>query len=532
MQTTIDASKLLYVGDRLGFFVPSSSKMEVDYIKVKHVKRKMKYIKNATLGELENLGPNVNSKYTEKSPVISADGKTMYFAFEDNPDKNIGKELKTDIGYSKMDENGNWSPMVVMDAPINNQYHNYIISMSPDENSALFGNVYLEDGSMSNGISYGIKRNGKWQKPKKVEITNYKNVNQYSGFWLAPDGLKLISACENEKSYGAKDLFVSFLQDDGSWSEPENMGANINTWAEEFTPYIAADGMTMFFSSYGHEGYGSADVFMTKRLDDTWTNWSDPVNCGKGINSEDWDAYFRIDAKGEYGYMVSTGDNSLGEEDIFRVKIGEEIRPELLNLITGKVYNAKTNEVIEGAIEYEDLTDGKKLGIAYATVENGYKIILPKGKNYGFRASADGFISVSNNIDLTNISEYGEKEVNLFLVPIEKGQSLTLNNLFFDSGKSVLKKESFSELNRLVKIMNSNPNLKIEIAGHTDSDGDTQKNLVLSQNRAKAVRDYLISKGVSSSSLTSVGYGESKPKAKNDTPEGKKMNRRVELKIL
>ena len=208
------------------------------------------------------------------------------------------------------------------------------------------------------------------------------------------------------------------MNEDGSWSEPQNMGSVINTYSGEFTPYIAADGVTMFFSSYGHEGYGSSDVFMTKRLDDTWTNWSEPTNLGPVINSSSWDAYFKIDAQGIYGYMVSSGEGSIGSEDLYRIKLGEGIKPEVLNLISGKVYNAKTNEIIDAAIEYENLSDGEKLGIAYSTSDNGFKIVLPKGKKYGFLASADGYISVSNNLDLTKIEQYEEKEINLYLVPI------------------------------------------------------------------------------------------------------------------
>ncbi|MCB0479101.1 MAG: OmpA family protein [Crocinitomicaceae bacterium] len=523
---------LLFVGQSFGYFVSEVIKMEVEYLKITRRKMVMDVVQYPTKGDkLENLGSGVNSKYSELNPLISVDNKTIYYAIKNNPDMNIGEDLLLDAAYSTKDANGNWTGTKLVEGPVNNKHHNYMISISPDENSALFGNTYEEGGGSNIGVSYGVKRNGKWQKPETMEIKDFKNLSNYTEYCLSPDGMTILIAYESEDTYGGRDIYVSFLQDDGTWSKPKNCGPTINSYGIEMTPFIAADGKTLFFSSYGHPGYGSADVFISKRLDDTWTNWSKPKNAGNVINSSNFDAYFKIDAQGIYGYMVSS-NNSIGMEDIYRIQIGEGLKPDILNLIAGKVYNAKTNEIIDAAIEYEDLSEGKKLGIAYSTSENGYKIALPKGKQYGFRASAEGFISVSNNIDLTNITKYEEKEVNLYLVPIESGQSLTLNNLFFDSGKSTLKKESFSELNRLAKVMKDNGSMKIEISGHTDSDGDEQKNLTLSQNRAKAVKDYLITKGVSTDNLKSVGFGEKNPKASNDTPEGKAMNRRVEMKIL
>lgn len=523
---------LLFVGNNLGFFVSGVMKVEIDEITITRMNSKLDVVENPTLGsELENLGANVNSAYTELNPIITTDDKTIFFAVKNNPNLQVEDSKRLSIMKSEKGADGKWQKAELVKGPVNNKNHNFVISVSPDGNTALFGNTYESDGGSKAGVSYGVKRNGMWQTPKTVEIEDYKNLSDYAEYSLSPDGLTLLIALETEDTYGSRDIYVSFLQDNGKWTNPKNCGPVINSVGTEMTPYVAADGKTVYFSSYGHPGYGSADVFISRRLDDTWTNWSKPRNAGDVINSENFDAYFKIDAQGVYGYMVS-GNNAIGMEDIFRIKVGDGLRPDVLNLIAGKVYNSKTNEIIDAAIEYEDLSEGKKLGIAYSTKENGYKIALPKGKQYGFRASAEGFISVSNNIDLTNISKYEEKEVNLYLVPIEKGQSLTLNNLFFDSGKSVLKKESFSELNRIAKVMKANSSMKIEISGHTDSDGEAQKNLILSQNRAKAVLNYLIEKGVSSDNLKSIGFGETKPKATNDTPEGKKQNRRVELKIL
>lgn len=523
----------MFWGSKLGFIMDKGQAIEVDEMKVKRVKLSIDEVPHAVLEDsLTNLGENVNSTASDLVPIISSDGKRLYYSIQGSKELNLGEDQELDVFMAEIGENGEFKERVRLPAPINNEEHNSMISISPDENSALFLNSYNEDGTMSGGISYGIKRDGKWLRPEKVKINDYKNLAKKTEYCLSADGLVLLSSADTGEGYGINDINVSFLQEDGSWSKPKNLGPTINTYHKEISPFLAADGKTLFFSSYGHPGYGKADIFVSKRLDDTWQNWTKPKNVGPIINSKGFDAYFKIDAQGIYAYLSSAKEGTIGRSDIWRIKVGEGLRPEALNLVIGKVFNAETNKEIEAAIEYEDLTDGKRLGVAYSTTENGYKITLPKGKKYGFRASADGFISVAQNLDLTDITKYDEKTVNLYLVPIKKGQKLTLNNLFFDSGKSTLKKESFSELNRLADIMKKNPEMKIEISGHTDSDGDASKNKVLSQDRAKAVLQYLISKGVNKSNMTSIGYGESQPVADNNTDEGKKQNRRVEMKIL
>lgn len=228
--------------------------------------------------------------------------------------------------------------------------------------------------------------------------------------------------------------------------------------------------------------------------------------------------------------MVS--DRNSKSENIIRIKLEQEDRPDPVVLIRGKVFNAKTKEPLEAMIEYEDISDGKKYGITYSDPKSGdYTIVLPYGKNYGFNALADNFIAVSDNIDITEVGGYKEITRDLYMVPIEVGETVLLNNIFFETNKATLKSASYAELNRIKKIMDKNPQLKIEISGHTDNVGDKSYNQNLSLKRAQAVLDYLKNKGIETNRMSSKGYGMEKPVADNSTEEGRAKNRRVEFTI-
>jgi len=288
----------------------------------------------------------------------------------------------------------------------------------------------------------------------------------------------------------------------------------------------------LYFSSNREGGLGDNDIWKTTRLDDTWQNWSAPQNLGATINSDAWDAYFSLDAKGEYAYMTSS-KNSLGGSDIVKIKLAVENKPQPVVLIKGRVLNKSTNAPIQASIRYEDLSTGKNEGIAISDpVAGKYQIALPYGKNYGFNASADGFMPVSENIDLSKVSEYKEMIRDLYLLPIEKGQVVRINNVFFEFAKAELKLESFPELNRLVELMQKNPNMKIELGGHTDNVGSEESNLKLSSDRTLSIQTYLVSKGIVADRIKAKGYGKSSPVVDNDTEEHRALNRRVEFTIL
>lgn len=478
----------------------------------------------------ENLGRSINTKYSEHWPVISPDGKTLYFLREGHPEN---ESESGDIWFSNLQSDGIWTLARHMGKPLNTLDGGSVCSVSPDGNTLLLLGFYNKTGRINfDGFSLSHRTKDGWSFPLGVPIKNFYNLNNHWSGYLSNDGKKLFMGIQRTDSYGECDIYVSFLQSNNVWTEPINLGNVINTKEMEEDAFLAADDVTLYFESKGHGGYGGFDVFMAKRLDDTWENWSTPVNLGATINTKEDDQEYYITAKGDYAYFAS-GDNSFGELDIFRIKLPEKVKPKPVVLIYGKVLNAKTNEPIEAEIKYEVLSTGVEAGIANSNPNDGsYKIILPYGKNYGYSAKATGYYSVSENINLEKLSGYKEIERNLYLAPIEIGEVVRLNNVFFDFDKYELKPESFPELDRVVKFLNDYPTLEIELSGHTDNIGSDDYNQKLSENRANAVAEYIYSKGISKNRISVIGYGETHPVDTNDTEEGRQKNRRVEFKIL
>jgi outer membrane protein OmpA-like peptidoglycan-associated protein len=317
-----------------------------------------------------------------------------------------------------------------------------------------------------------------------------------------------------------RDLYAIFMRDDGTWTAPMNLGPTVNTLAEEGTPFIAADGKTMYFYSWGYSSYGQSDMYVTRRLDDTWKKWSEPENLGPDLNTPGWDAYYTLTASGEYAYFVSEKE-SYGLSDVFRAKLPQALRPAPVVLVSGTVIDKKTGKPLEATIKYELLPGGKDVGVAHSNPVTGeYKIILPAGAMYGFRAETKGYIPVNENLDVKKVKEYSEVTRNLELVPPEVGSVVRMNNIFFETGKSELKSESNAELDRLVESLKTSQTMELLIAGHTDNVGNDNSNKALSD-----------AKGIKSDRLKTSGFGKSKPVATNDTEEGRQLNRRVEFTI-
>lgn len=483
--------------------------------------------------EVENLGEKVNTGVTETKPIISADGKTLYFCRQNYKYNVGGKKDDQDIWFSELKNNREWSFAANIGGPLNDKNNNGVSSVSNDGNTLLLINEYLEDGGFKAGASVSHRVKGGWSKPEKLNIEKFSNKGMYLDFCLAGSGKALIMAINKPDSYGEQDLYVSFSTGENNWSEPLNLGKNINTRKAEFSPFLAADDKTLYFASDGYEGYGGSDIYYTKRLDDTWKNWSKPVNLGAKVNSSDWDGYYSVSAAGDYAYLVSTRNSIGNSRDIYRIGLSNEHKPEPVLLLTGTVYNAKTKEPIEAKIIFENLPEGKEHGIASSNPDNGnYKIVLPKGKNYAYLAQAKGFLSLEESIDLSNLKDYTEIKKDLYLIPIEVGQKVELKNVFFVRGMPALLEDSYPELQRLAKQLIENPGIYIELAGHTDNQGNSEMNLKLSEDRVKVVKKFLVSKGVQEKRIELKAYGGSRPIASNSKEETRKLNRRVEVTVL
>lgn len=502
---------------------------------------------------IDRLSENVNSEYKEYKPLLSPDGKVLYFSRKNHPENIGGVDDDEDIWYSEKDpETGEWMKAKNMGAVLNNDGPNYVSSITPDGKSVvlLLGNTYLDNGKMAAGVSVSSKQNGEWTKPQKLEIRNEYNYSDKSYFYLNNNRKVLLMSVMREDTHGGLDMYVSFLEEDSTWTEPLNIGSKVNTVGDEVSPFMAADDETLYFSSNGYSGFGGSDVFAVKRLDDTWTNWSEPRNMGETINSQFEDLFFYIPVKSDKAYYSrGVSDDDL---DIYSVDLPLYVMPELIVSVKGQLLDAKTGNPISAKIIYERLSDGKEIGITQSDpITGNYELLLPAGEQYGIRAEANGYISENQNIDLTNWD--GSKnssidhedfsltavnddekplEQDLALVPIEKNAIITLNNVFFDFDKATLKEESFPELSRLVKTLSSRVSMTIEVDGHTDNTGPDEYNLYLSERRAKAVANYLIEQGVENSRIEVKFFGETQPVESNNTREGRRKNRRVEFKII
>ena len=520
----------------------------------------------------ESIGSAVNTEYSELNPVMSPDGKVLYFGRKNHPQNKFGMagteqiSGSQDIWYSES-LMGAWTTARRMSESLNRDQYNTIYSVSPDGQTILVKGAYVNGQYETRGFSIAKKSATGWDVPKKMEIPKYEKLsrgkNEYG--YLTNDGKTLLMAFSEKKNSDEDDIYASFLEKDGSWSEPMNLGDDVNTNFTETTPFLAADGKTLYFSSNREGGKGSNDIWVCKRKDETWIHWTEPTNIGEPINTDQYDAYYTISAAGDYAYFISS-NNSLGKKDIFRLKIDQpkpvetmpttttpmaggekksepqkpkDIKSEPVVLVSGKVIDGKTGKVPKNAqIIYEDLTNGKELGVATPDPITGiYKVVLPYGKNYGITTKIEGYIGTSQNIDLSKITgkylEIEDKDMTVTPVAsVEVGTKISMNNIFFEFGKATLRPESYPELNRLSAFFKGNAKMLTEISGHTDNVGSDEINNKLSQERADVVRNYLLTQGVSAERITAKGYGKNKPKVANDTPENQAINRRVEFEIL
>ena len=496
---------------------------------------------------LRNLGPNVNSKYVDTHPVISPDGRTLFFARQSHPDNVGGDRDPQDIWYAKLlsGKNQTWGPARNLGTPPNSpEDPNGLASVSANGQVALLIGLYEEGLMQPKGFSTSRRSPGGWSVPQPVQIDNYINQDpEHIDGFLATSGKALLMAVQRPDGVGGQDIYVSFPKPlpvgvqpspklPVQWTKPRNLGPAINTAKADFAPFLASDDKTLYFASEGHGGYGQSDIFYSKRLDDTWTNWSPPRNLGPVVNSPDFDAYYTVSAAGDHAYLVSARNGLGGSKDIFRVALAPAYKPEIVTLVQGKVLDATTKKPIRAIIHYENLITGEEIGVAESSpIDGSYTIVLPAGVQYGYRAEAPDYLAENASLDATDASKYSEQQQDLFLVPFKVGQKVRLNNIFFPQSRYYLQPSSFPELLRLVKILRDYPTVEILIGGHTDNQGEPALNQKLSEDRVNEVKKYLVSKGIPASRLQTQGFGGTQPIASNEQEETRRFNRRVEFTI-
>lgn len=468
----------------------------------------------------------------EFSPKISPDGRTLYFVRE------CEGHADQDIWVSEMDSTQKWSKAKAAGPPLNNKGHNFVASVSADGTVLLIGNKYNEDGSdAGEGVSMATKDdNGNWKVPKALQIPNYKNTNEHANYFLGGNNKVLLMAIQNDKSVGDLDLYVSLYNDIyDKWSEPKNLGVTINTPYAEDYPYLANDGVTLYFSSKGNIGFGGHDIYVSKRLDDSWTSWTKPQNLGPFINSKSDDKGFSISSQGDHAYFNSAGfDSDLHHMDIYKVDLPRMLRQVPRILMSGRVMDAQdSSKPLRATILVKDTQD-KEVAFCFSNPKTGhYAVALDANKPYKIKVDVLGYFALQESLVFRDSLSYIEKNKDFKLSKfLDSGMVMTFQNIGFEYGKSTIREESYEEVKHIALLLKQMKKSKFKISGHTDNIGSSNYNLLLSQQRASSVRDFLMREGVPASRLVYEGIGEEMPIASNDTEEGRAKNRRVEVTLI
>jgi outer membrane protein OmpA-like peptidoglycan-associated protein len=483
--------------------------------------------------EVKNLGKNINSAFPEYAPVISADESVLIFTSRRN--NSTGGKIAEDGGffediYISYNNNGEWSEPQSIGTNINTAGHEATIGLSVD-GQQLF--IYKDDNGDGN-IYYSKLDGDTWQTPVKLS-DNVNSKSWESHATISSDGNTLYFTSDRKGGFGGRDIYFSRRLPNGDWGLPINMGPKINTPYDEEGPFIHPDNRTLFFSSKGHNSMGGFDVFISIKDDNG--NWSQAMNMGFPLNSSDDDVFYVLSADGKRAYYSSFKEDGYGEKDLYMASF-IEFKEKPLALVKGTVKDAYGNVPKDVVIIVTDNESGETIGTYIPNSKTGnYLFILPPGANYNISYEAEGYLFKSENIDIPDDANYFQINKAIELEAIQIGSKIVLNNIFFDFDKATLRDISKVELEKLTKLLELNSKMSVEISGHTDAKGNEDYNLKLSQDRAQAVVNYLINKGIDKNRMVAKGYGKSKPVAQNynpdgsENPEGMQLNRRVELKV-
>ncbi len=468
----------------------------------------------------QNMGDSINSSALEYFPSLTIDGSKMIFTRRVNNDEDF---------YESNFVNGKWSNAKPLGGKVNTNFNEGAQNISQDGQLLVFTGCNYPEGEGSCDLYFSVRTNNGWSEPQNLGPM----VN--TDFWesspsLSPDKRDLYFASSMAGGFGGRDIWVTHRLPSGKWSRPENLGEAINTSGDESCPFMHADNETLYFNSNGHTGYGMTDLFFSKKVNDS--SWVVAENLGYPINTIDDQGSLIVAADGKTAYYASEGNDTRGGLDIYTFQLRKDMRPLKTLWVKGKIFDKKTKAGLPSAVELSDVK-GQKLISKIQTDEDGnYFITLPVGKDYAFNVNRKGYLFYSDNFSLLDNNIDSVFTVNIPLQPIEKGATIVLKNIFFETGKFDLKPESMMELDKLVMLLIDNPNLKIQIDGHTDNVGQANENLLLSNNRAKAVVAYLSGKAINAQRLIYKGFGAGKPVADNSTERGRALNRRTELSVI
>lgn len=435
----------------------------------------------AFTGNSEKLGPEINSRYSEIKPMPSPDGTNLFFSRMYFPGNTGGKSDPQDIYISRLID-GNWSEARNLGIPLNDQYANGLCSISPDGNTLYLINHYRPGSDPAPGLSCSVKTPAGWSSPSGITIEDFHTSGDFQDFYMSADGQVLFMALQRGGGHGKQDLYVSMRTSSGSFGRPLNLGPEVNTAKSEFAPVLMPDNQTLFFASDGHAGYGQSDMFVTRRLDDNWQRWTRPRNLGPAVNGPGWEAYFYPSPGGDCAYFVSSDIKSDGNRNIYRIPVLEQVEWSAPGL-----HPHEPGSIADMSLPYDESA--------------GISLPAPAPSLHFTRVPKD----------------------NIFLIP---------NPLLFERSKDKLLEHSLTELQKLAAVLWSNPQIRIELAGHTDALGPEKARQQLSEKRVYRIRDYLSSCGIDRNRIHAVGYGSSRPLAPNDTEANRAKNRRVEIRLL
>lgn len=486
----------------------------------------------------ENLGPNVNSVDDEYLPALTVDGGTLVFTrrFPRKPTTTATTAEEEDFYISQRTASG-WSKAIRMAEPVNSNDNEGAQCVSQDGRVMFFTACGRRDGGGRCDIYMCTNKGDKWSRPRNLgpDVNSAAWESQPS---FSIDGKTLYFSSDRKGGYGGKDIWKTVFMN-GHWTAPENLGPTINTPGDESSPYIHYDDKTLYFSSNGHAGMGGLDLFLSHCTD---TGWETPTNLGYPINSAGDESGLIVAANGSTAIYASEREGGFGGQDLYAFELPVEVRAAVTFNVKGCVYDKKSQQKLKCFIQVFDVTREDRVKevaeVSSDAVDGSYMVSLPNSGSFAFQISADGYLFYSENFDFEvgNANAPDGKAYSfsrdIALTPIEVGESIVLSNVFFAFGTSTLLEESRVDLDKVLDIMQKNPSLKVELAGHTDNIGKPADNQRLSEQRAKAVFDFLVGKGVASERLSYKGYGDTRPVADNNTEEGRAQNRRTTFTVV